>query len=482
MQTAADSPADASLFAPAWRNVSVGSIGLCSMLAFESMGVAAGMPAVAAALHGMAWYALAFAATMAGSVVAMVWSGLDCDRHGPFRSMAGGMLAFGAGLLLAGLAGSMPMLILGRIVQGFGVGALGVALYVATARALPAALHPRLFALFSSAWVTPAVIGPAISGYVVEHLGWRWLFLGILLLLLPTAALILPPLHRRRAAATTVAPARRVLAWAWLAAAGSVGLALSAHAGRTTALAVAAALCVLALAASRLLPAGTLRRARGLPSVIAMRGLVASAFFLCEAFVPLWLHQERGWSLATAGLALTGGALSWSLGSHVQSRIGGERRRRLWLGRGCQLLCAGIALSGATMLRLLPEAMLLAGWAVAGLGTGIALPMLGVLTLRLAPAAQQGTYSSALQLCAALGTAAALAAGGVLFSSLSAVSAGCAFGGVVALAAALAGAAWLTAARTGVAAEGPAWISPGAPLASVAPPRHAEAHSVGRAP
>ncbi len=418
MHVVVDTGSGSSLFSPAWRNTSLGAIGLCSMMAFEAMGVAAGMPAVAAALDGMALYALAFASTLAGSVVAMVWSGVDCDRHGPFRSMVGGMLLFAIGLLLAGLAGSMHSLILGRVVQGLGVGALSVALYVATARALPAALHPRLFAMFSSAWVLPAIIGPVISGYVVEHLGWRWLFLGVFVLLLPTAALILPPLRRSNEPVATTKSLRRVLPWALLAALSSVGLSLSASAGSWAGVTVVAMLGVLALAAAHLLPMGTLRLARGLPAVIALRGLIASAFFLCEAFVPLWLHQQRGWSITAAGLALTGGALSWSIGSHLQSRVTGATGRQAWLGRGCLLLYIGIALCGLTVLRLLPDWTLLIGWSISGLGTGVSLPMLGVLTLKLAPRALQGTYSSALQLCAALYTSAALAAGGLIFALL----------------------------------------------------------------
>ena len=229
MNSAVNTESDESLFSPAWRNLSIGTIGLCSMMAFEAIGVAAGMPAVATALDGMSLYALAFASTLAASVVAMVWSGLDCDRYGPFRSMAGGLMFFATGLLLSGLAGSMYTLILGRIIQGLGIGALGVALYVSAARALPARLLPRLFAMFSSAWVVPAVIGPAISGYIVEVLGWRWLFLGILLLLLPAAVLILPPLHHAKEPLAKNQGQKRepVLMWALLAAMSCVCLSLS---------------------------------------------------------------------------------------------------------------------------------------------------------------------------------------------------------------------------------------------------------------
>ena len=430
-----------SLFQPAWRNLSIGSIGLCSMMAFEAIGVAAGMPAVATALNGMTLYALAFASTLASSVVAMVYAGRDCDRSGPFRSMAGGLLCFASGLLLAGLAGSMVTLILGRIIQGLGIGALSVALYVATARALPPQLLPRLFALFSSAWVVPAVIGPAISGYVVEALGWRWLFLGILLLLVPTALLILPPLYRTQEASVKEAPEidkaqqqKPVLIWALLAAISCVALSLSGIAAHWASLMVVATLVMLLTSAARLMPVGTLRFAPGLPTVIALRGLIAAAFFLCEAYIPLWLHVERSWSIRAAGFALTSGALSWSVGSYLQSRITVEAMRQAWLGNGGLLLCIGIAISGLTVMELCPEWMLLIGWSISGLGVGLALPMLGVLTLKLAPEAQQGSYSSALQLSAAICTSATLAAGGVLFTLLQGRSPLLAYSSVFALA------------------------------------------------
>ena len=436
-----------SLFSREYRSLSIGAVTLCSMIAFEAIGIAAGMPAVASALDGLSLYALAFAGTLAGSVVAMVWSGRDCDLHGPFRSMAVGMLLFALGLLLAGVAQSMVVLVSGRVIQGFGVGALGVALYVSTARALPTELHPRLFALFSSAWVIPAVIGPAISGWIVEHLGWRWLFLGILILLLPTAALILPGLRDQPESAPASSRSWRMLPWAALASISSVTLAISAYAGRWTAWVVVMSMAATILAASRLLPRGTLRMLRGLPTVIAVRGLNSAAFFLSEAFIPLWLHQQRHWSITTAGLALTGGALSWSLGSHLQSRMTDDATRDAWLQRGCLFLTLGIGICITAIIGLLPDWCILAGWTITGLGMGISFPMLAVLTLKLAPRELQGSYSSALQLSSALCTSAALAAGGLTFSLLHEQTPTRAFVSVYALAAMIAVIAWISSAR-----------------------------------
>lgn len=446
MQTAVELDSNATLFSPQWRNLTIGAVGLCSMIAFEAIGIAAGMPAIAAALDGIALYALAFAGTLAGSIVAMVWSGTDCDRQGPYRSMAWGMGLFAVGLLIAGLAHSMTQLVVGRVIQGLGSGAVVVALYVATARTLPTALHPRLFALFSSSWVVPAIVGPAISGWIVEHLGWRWLFLGILGLLLPTAALILPPLQVRAKAASASKPAPR-LHWPMLAAVSSVTLAISSYAGNWAVLVVLFSLAAMLWSALRLLPIGTLRFARGLPTIIALRGLNSGAFFLCEAFIPLWLHQQRGWSITAAGMALTGGAVSWSIGSYMQSRIASETRRHAWLRVGCAMLCIGIVVCAAAVLGLLPEWTMLVGWSMAGFGVGLSLPMLGVLMLKLAPHEQQGSYSSALQLCATLCTSAALAAGGLWFSLWQAEAPMQAFLGVYALAALLAATAWVGAKR-----------------------------------
>ena len=291
------------------------------------------------------------------------------------------------------------------------------------------------------------MIGPSIAGWIVDQLGWRWLFLGVAGLLLPTAILILPPLRRRQGANLTTRSHPHLLVWALLASASSVSLALGAQAGTWAPYLVLASLGGAGLAAARLLPTGTLAMARGLPTVISLRGLNSAAFFLCEAFIPLWLNEQRGWSITAAGMALTGGALGWSLGSHLQSRIIGEVARLTWLRRGCQLLVAGIVICGLSVLGLLADWMMLFGWSITGLGIGLSSPMLGVLTLKLAPTDAQGKYSSALQLSAALGTGAALASGGLVFSVLHADAPVAAFASVFGLSALLALVGWFGSGR-----------------------------------
>jgi MFS transporter len=72
------------------------------------------------------------------------------------------------------------VLVAARVVQGIGAGAIPAVGYVAIGRAYPTSLQPRMFAILSTAWVLPGVIGPAVSGAVADHVGWRAVFLGLL--------------------------------------------------------------------------------------------------------------------------------------------------------------------------------------------------------------------------------------------------------------------------------------------------------------
>ncbi|MCC4593561.1 MFS transporter, partial [Xanthomonas campestris pv. cannae] len=203
--TAAAPPAPVaagSVLAPAYRATTIGMVALVSLIAFEALAVAAAMPTVARELNGLRLYALAFGGTLATSVIGMTVAGRWSDLHGPAAPLWAGLACFVCGLLLAGFAPSMEVLLAGRLVQGLGAGAISVVLYVLVARLYPQAIRPRMFAAFSAGWVVPSLIGPSISGLVVEHVGWRWVFLAVPLLALPAAALLWPALRRLPPAAS----------------------------------------------------------------------------------------------------------------------------------------------------------------------------------------------------------------------------------------------------------------------------------------
>ena len=97
----------------------------------------------------------------------------------------------------------------------------------------------------------------------------------------------------------------------------------------------AAGLALAVARAAALLPAGTLRAARGLPSGVAVRGLLAVGFLGCDAFMPLALTELRGFSSSQAGLVISAASLSWSLGAVLQARLRPPRRTAR-AGRGAR--------------------------------------------------------------------------------------------------------------------------------------------------
>ncbi|RGC68918.1 putative multidrug-efflux transporter [Micromonospora sp. MW-13] len=460
------------LFAPRLRAMTVGVVALVSLIAFEALAVGTAMPTVARSLDGLSWYGLAFGGPFASGVVAMVVSGIWCDARGPRAPVWHGVAWFVVGLLLAGTASAMGVLVVGRLVQGFGSGLLSVALYVVVGRAYPEVLHRRIFAAFAAAWVVPSLVGPALAGLVVEHLGWRWVFLAVPAVAVPAVLLVQPGLR------TVVSPAVRLASGAaarvgWACGAG-VSAALLHYGGQQRGAAavglVAAALAGLLCCAPRLLPAGFLRAGRGLPTVIGLRGLASAAFASAEVVIPLMLSRERGLSPTEAGLMLTVGALSWSAGSWLQGRLpapgsapvsGGRvrlpvpRSPATLVRAGLVCIAVGTATVALAVWPAVPLPVGVLGWAVAGLGMGLLYPSLSVLTLELSAPGEQGRNSSSLQLGDSLFAAAVLALTGAVLA-VGAVPGPGSYTAVLVVAAALAAVGVLLAGRVVPAPARPA--------------------------
>ncbi|MGW5411589.1 MFS transporter [Actinomadura geliboluensis] len=386
-----------------------------TLLAFESMAVGTVMPVVASDLDGLALYAWGFSATLISSLLSTVLAGGWVDRSGPARPLMIGLSTFVVGLVVAGAAPTMGVFVAGRAVQGLGTGVSLVAIYVVIARVYPEALRPRVFAALSAAWVLPSLIGPAVGGAVAEHAGWRWVFLGLIPLVIPPALLLVPVIRRVKpvdAASGAGAGAGKGRYVAAVAVAGGAGVLLYGLDGAGWAMlpAAVAGLAGLAYGLPRLLPAGTLRLRRGLPSVVLVRGLLAGAFVGTDVFIPLALTKLHHFSPTQAGIVLTVGALGWSAAAQIQGRS--RRPREFYALLGAVLVTAGIVLAAVAL--QLSGWLAAPAWIVGGAGMGFAIGSLSVLLLALSPEDEQGVNSSALQISDTLGSSLVVGAAGAL--------------------------------------------------------------------
>jgi MFS family permease len=437
----------------AW--VTGGAVALIFLAAIEALAVTTVMPIVSEALDGRSLYAVAFAGTLATSVIGMVAAGAWADARGPRGALYVAVSLFIAGLLISGAAFTMHQFLIGRLVQGLGAGGQTVALYVVIARIYPPHLHGRVFAAFAAAWVVPSMIGPFLAGAVAEHLDWRWAFLGVAVL---TAAAFLAialrlrgldlgggePQDRRALAG------RLLLAVVVAVAAVVIGFTAEMPSGLGWAVA-AAAVTVIGVGIVPLVPRGTLRASRGLPSVVLMRGLVSGAFFAAEAYVPYLLMERFGFSATWAGVGLMLSAFAWAGASALQGRFG-ERlgnRRITAIALGLIVLALLLVLCSAVL--GFPPVSVILGWGFAGGGMGLLYPRLTVLTLAYSDEKDQGFNSSALSITDSTGSAVAIALAGLLVAALG--GGADAFGAVFAFGMLLALLAVVPGLRLGHAAE-----------------------------
>ena len=89
------------------RAMTLGLAFVVTLVAFEALAVATVMPAVEEALGGIGLYGWTFSAFFLTSLLGITVAGRWCDEFGPARPFAAGLVLFGCGLLVAGLAPSM---------------------------------------------------------------------------------------------------------------------------------------------------------------------------------------------------------------------------------------------------------------------------------------------------------------------------------------------------------------------------------------
>jgi MFS family permease len=422
------SPRRAGIFSGQYAGISVGMCALILLTAFEALAVTTVMPTISRELHGAALYALAFAGPLAVGVVGMVVAGNWSDRSGPRGALIASVVLFVIGLAIVGTAVDMGVLVVGRLVQGLGAGALTVALYVVVARIYPAELHTRIFAAFAAAWVVPSLIGPLIA-----------------------MIMVIPALRALSAhpQAEGSAPWRfGRIAWSVAVAVAVLAVTLAGEAHGPVLWFVPVVAVVIALFSIRpLLPTRTLTSAIGLPSVVLIRGLISGCFFAADVYVPYLLTQQYHFAASGAGLSLTVSGLAWAGGSWLQSRLGDRLSHVQSMRYGSALLVIAVLAVFATAAFVLPAAVAIVGWVFAGAGMGLMYPRTSVATLEYSTIENQGFNSAGLSIADSIGASIALAATAIVFSVLGPLGGGWPFAGCFALAVLLGIAAFILAPR-----------------------------------
>src|SRR5438445_6516136 len=279
------------------------------MVAVEALVVIAIMPAIRRDLGGLEFYGLVFAGFSLAALVLSPIAGRAADQRGPAQPFFLFGTVFIAGTVFCGLAPSMPLLALARVIQGAGAGGSYTVALAAVTRIYPESGRARVLALLAGAWIVPGLLGPSYGALMASTLGWRWAFFSIIPLALVAMALAWPVLRALPAAG----PASQLsVRWPLQLAAG-VGALISGLSLLTwlSLPLVAGGAWLTWSALGHILPAGSLRARPGPPAAVTTIFMLILAFIGADYFIPLMLTGVRGRSLAEASAVITLGTVSW---------------------------------------------------------------------------------------------------------------------------------------------------------------------------
>ena len=161
------------------------------------------MPRIVAELGGMEHYSWVATAAMLVSAITVPVVGKLSDLYGRRGFYLAGLAVFMVGSVVSGFAGNFWVLVLGRAIQGLGMGTLMPLSQTIIGDIIPARQRGKYQGLMGAVFGVTSVAGPLAGGFITDHWGWRWLFfaavpIGLVATVVIARFLHLP--HERRVA------------------------------------------------------------------------------------------------------------------------------------------------------------------------------------------------------------------------------------------------------------------------------------------
>jgi EmrB/QacA subfamily drug resistance transporter len=349
------------------------------------------------------------------------------DGLGKRRLLLIGISIFGVGTLIALLAIDLQQLLLGRVIQGLGAGAINPLSMAIISERFPAAERGQALGTWNSMGPIAGIIAPLLGGFLTDTLGWRTIFGPVALLAVAAilaVAVLVPPGQRSFIQSGFL----RTFDW------GGVAL-------------LGATITILLFYASS-------RAITGIEALRDWRLLLLTVSFLAgflywekrrsNPFVPLEIFTSREFNRASLGAgirmfvmtsisfltplyladvhSLSAAAIGVVIMIHagalfVTMRFGGQLADR-WGSRRPVVAGSSVQLGGMLYFALLPGSAWL-GWVVAGLighglGAGLSLAALHRSAMGRIPPEQTGVAAGLYSMFRFGGTALGTALGGVI--------------------------------------------------------------------
>lgn len=297
------------------------------MTAIEATIVSTAMPTIAGQLNGgeiMSWVFSIYLLTNA--MMTPVYGKL-ADRIGRKPIFLFGIVVFIIGSSLCGISGSMLQLIIFRAIQGIGAGAIMPVALTIIADIYPIDKRAKVLGLSSAFWGIASVVGPLCGGFIVDTIGWHWIFfvnvpIGIILVCLIIVFLV-EPKNNREKQPIDVAGSLSLMMFLLALLYGFQTLSEGAGFGVETFISFAAAIgfCVMFVVVEKRAkdPVISLDLFKNRTFIIVnlIAALVSGFLMGVDVYIPMWMQGVLGLKAWLGGLALAPLSFTWIIGSLV---------------------------------------------------------------------------------------------------------------------------------------------------------------------
>ena len=297
------------------------------MIAIEATIVSTAMPQIAGELGDLHLYSWVFSSFLLTQTATTVIFGKLADLYGRKPILLIGIAVFLAGSTLCGFAWSLPSLIVFRLVQGVGAGAILPVAMTVVGDLYSVQERGRIQGYLASVWGISSVFGPLAGGLIIEQVSWAWIFWINVPIGVAAALAFIAFLHEVQPAGKRVIDALGAALFTVVVASLMVAVTqfgASDARSATIAAAVFVVSAVLFVLQERRAPdpmiVFRLWSRRPIATANAATLLSGMTVIGLNTFLPMYVQGVLGRSALVAGFALTMMVLGWPIGATIAAR------------------------------------------------------------------------------------------------------------------------------------------------------------------
>ncbi|MBP2097717.1 MDR family MFS transporter [Enterococcus rivorum] len=397
------------------------------MTAIEGTIVSTAMPTIVGSLQGMEIMNWVFSIYLLTNAMLTPIYGKLADKIGRKPIFIIGIIIFIIGSSLCGLAQNMITLIIARAIQGVGAGAIMPVALTIIGDIYSLDKRAKILGLNSAAWGIASIFGPLAGGFIVDTVGWHWIFfinvpIGIVLLVMISRFLVEPKREKSKVPMDIMGSLLLMTVLLTLL----LGFQLIGDGGFDLkvilCLLLSLGLFILFMYVERRAedPVIDLKLFKNSTFVIVniVAALISGFLMGVEVYIPMWMQGVLGKNAAIGGLILAPMSLLWMVGSFLASNLMEKNttRKVLMIGLSITLLgAAGLAFASSTATFV----WFLVISSILGIGFGITITTTTVTAQSSVDSSRMGVATSFNTLVRTIGQTLMVAVFGVILTSVT---------------------------------------------------------------